>query len=59
MSPVRLLEVGRGEVVGYGGEVMEGRAWGIEHGAEYGFMVHLVGGRALTTRSVLTANLAA
>ncbi len=31
VSPAWLLEVGRGEVIGYGGEVIEGRARGIEH----------------------------
>jgi thioredoxin reductase len=54
MSPARLLEVGRGEVVGYGGETIEGRVRGIEHDGD-GFAVRLDGDRALTTRSVLMA----
>lgn len=49
MSPAHLLAAGRGEVVGYGGEVIKGRVRGIEPG----FVVRLAGGRELTTRAVL------
>lgn len=52
-SPAHLLEAGRGEVVGYGGEVIEGQVRGIKHGREHGFVVRLADGRALTTRGVL------
>ncbi len=49
MSPAQLLAAGRGEVLGYGGEVIEGRARDVEHG----FVVRLAGGRELTARGVL------
>jgi thioredoxin reductase len=51
MSPAHVLATGRGEVVGYGGEVIEGRVRDVEHG----FVVQLAGGRELTTRSVLVS----
>jgi thioredoxin reductase len=53
--PAHLLAAGRGEAAGYGGEVIEGRVRGIEHGPEHGFVVRLAGGRTLMTRAVLVA----
>ncbi|MGH3544487.1 MAG: NAD(P)/FAD-dependent oxidoreductase [Mycobacteriales bacterium] len=55
MSPAHLLATGRGEAVGYGGEVIKGRVLGIEPGAEHGFVARLIGGRALMARGVLVA----
>jgi thioredoxin reductase len=49
MPPVQLLEAGRAEVAGYGGEIVADRVTGIDHG----FAVHLAGGRALRARRVL------
>ncbi|WP_037062573.1 NAD(P)/FAD-dependent oxidoreductase [Pseudonocardia acaciae] len=51
MDPARLLEVGRAEVVGYGGELIDGRVTRIDTG----FTVHLAGGRALGARRILVA----
>jgi thioredoxin reductase len=51
MAPARLLEVGRAEVSGYGGEIVADRVARIEHG----FAVHLAGGRTLRARRVLVA----
>jgi thioredoxin reductase len=51
MPPAQLLEAGRAEVVGYGGELVEDRVARIDEG----FVVHLAGGRALRTRRVLVA----
>ncbi len=53
MSPADLLAAGRGEVVRYGGEVIEGCVREIERGVDYGFVVHLAGSPQLSTRSVL------
>jgi thioredoxin reductase len=49
MPPAQLLEAGRAEVTGYGGEIVADRVTGIDHG----FAVHLAGGRTLRTRRVL------
>ncbi|HLU54349.1 MAG TPA: NAD(P)/FAD-dependent oxidoreductase [Pseudonocardia sp.] len=51
MAPGRLLEVGRAEVVGYGGALVTDRVVRIEPG----FAVLLAGGRALRARRVLVA----
>jgi thioredoxin reductase len=51
MAPARLLEVGREEVTGYGGEIVAGRVERIDPG----FVVHLAGGRTLRARRVLVA----
>jgi thioredoxin reductase len=51
MAPAQLLEVGRAEVAGYGGELVADRVERIE----VGFTVHLAGGRALRARRVLVA----
>jgi thioredoxin reductase len=51
MEPSRLLEVGRAEVAGYGGELVADRVTRIEEG----FAVHLAGGRMLRARRVLVA----
>jgi thioredoxin reductase (NADPH) len=55
MPPAQLLAVGRGEVVGYGGEVVDDRVREVAPGASggYGFVVRLAGGRTLATRAVL------
>lgn len=51
MPPAHLLATGRGEVVGYGGEVIKDRVLGIEPG----LVVRLAGGRELATRALLVA----
>lgn len=53
--PTELLAAGRAEVLGYGGEVVEDRAQGIEHADGGRFTVRLAGTPELTTRSVLVA----
>lgn len=53
--PAELLAAGRQEVVGYGGEVIQGRARGIDRVGEREFVVRRDGGPDLTTRSVLVA----
>ncbi|WP_189058879.1 NAD(P)/FAD-dependent oxidoreductase [Longimycelium tulufanense] len=55
MSPAELLEVGRGEVVRYGGELLEGRVRDVERLEERGFRIWLASGGELTTRGVLVA----
>lgn len=54
-TPAELLDVGREEVVRYGGEVRDDRARRIERLGEHEFVVHLASGAALTTRGVLVA----
>jgi thioredoxin reductase len=49
MPPGHLLAVGRGEVVGYGGEVIKDRVTDVSPGS----VVRLAGGRELTARAVL------
>ena len=49
--PAELLAAGRAEVVGYGGELVEGRVTRIEPG----FVVRLAGGRTFGARRVLVA----
>jgi thioredoxin reductase len=51
MAPARLLEVGRAEVTGYGGEIVADRVERID----VGFAVHPAGGRTLRARRVLVA----
>jgi thioredoxin reductase len=51
MPPGQLLEAGRAEVAGYGGELVADRVARIEEG----FAVHLAGGRTLGARRVLVA----
>ena len=51
MPPIELLEAGRVEVTGYGVELFEDEALGIEPG----FAVSLAGGEVLTARRVLIA----
>jgi thioredoxin reductase len=51
MPPAQLLATGRGEVVGYGGEVISD---GVDRIGP-GFVVHLAGGRELASRAVLVA----
>lgn len=57
VAPAELLRVGRAEVTGYGGEVIEGRVDEVEgvegSGAGPAFVVRLAGGRRLATRRVL------
>ncbi|MCP2262545.1 thioredoxin reductase (NADPH) [Streptoalloteichus tenebrarius] len=55
MPPAHLLAVGRGEVFGYGGEVVKDRVLGVERTPDQGFTVRLAEGPALTTRAVLVA----
>ena len=49
--PAQLLEAGRAEVAGYGGELVADRVARIDEG----FAVHLAGGRTLNARRVLVA----
>ncbi|HEV2783895.1 MAG TPA: NAD(P)/FAD-dependent oxidoreductase [Actinophytocola sp.] len=49
MRPAHLLAVGRGEVIGYGGDIVRGRVRRIEPG----FVVHSGGAPTLTARAVL------
>jgi thioredoxin reductase len=51
MPPLELLKVGRSEVEGYGGEIIDDRVVGIDHG----FFVRLESGRVLRARRVLVA----
>ncbi|MCS5717949.1 NAD(P)/FAD-dependent oxidoreductase [Herbiconiux sp. CPCC 205763] len=54
MSPLELLEIGRAEVRGYGGEVVSGRA--VRAGGEAGaFTIELDDGRMLTGRRLVIA----
>ncbi|MGW2539940.1 NAD(P)/FAD-dependent oxidoreductase [Kitasatospora sp. NPDC001574] len=64
MSPAALLAVGREEVEGYGGDLLDARVDrvepvpGVHHGAgapPAGFLVHLAGGRVLRARRVVVA----
>jgi thioredoxin reductase len=52
MSPADLLTVGRGEVTGYGVELVEDQVVAIEPG----FVVGLAGGRVLNARRILVAS---
>jgi thioredoxin reductase len=61
VAPAELLRVGRAEVTGYGGAVIDARVDGIDSadsvdsadGVEPGFVVRLAGGRRLAARRVL------
>ncbi|MFG1782626.1 NAD(P)/FAD-dependent oxidoreductase [Rhodococcus oryzae] len=55
MSPAQLLAVGRAEMIGYGGEVMQGRVLGIEKLGERRFVVHRSGRPDMATRGVIVA----
>jgi thioredoxin reductase len=55
MSPAELAEVGRDDVVRYGGEVVDSSVRAIEPGPGNGFSVRLTGATVLTTRAVLVA----
>lgn len=55
MSPAQLLAVGRAEVIGYGGEVMQGRVLAIEKLGERRFVVRRSGGPDIATRGVIVA----
>lgn len=51
MPPSELLAAGRAEVAAYGGELIDDRVVGVEHG----YYVRLAGGRVLRTRRLLVA----
>jgi thioredoxin reductase len=55
VAPAELLRVGRAEVTGYGGEVIDGRVDSVDRvdGVEPGFVVRLAGGRRLAARRLL------
>jgi thioredoxin reductase (NADPH) len=55
MDPSHLLDVGRGEVAEYGGELIAVQVDGIERRTGNGFTVRLADGRALSTRGVIAA----
>jgi thioredoxin reductase len=55
LSPHDLLAIGRKEVEGYGGQLIDDRVAGIDPDAGTGFHVRLADGRALRTRRVLIA----
>jgi len=55
MDPAELLATGRREVVGYGGELLAGRAVGIERLEGARFAVRLADGRQLHARAVVVA----
>jgi thioredoxin reductase (NADPH) len=55
MDPAELLATGRREVVGYGGELLAGRAVGIERLDGARFAVRLAEGGRLETRAVVVA----
>lgn len=54
VSPAELLSRGRGEVLGYGGEILAGEVVDVSC-ASYGFAVVLRGGAVLQTRRLLIA----
>ncbi|NNH74297.1 NAD(P)/FAD-dependent oxidoreductase [Nocardia uniformis] len=57
MPPLDLLSVGREEVAGYGGELVDDRATTAERiEGEPGFTVRLTGGRTLRTRRLLVTS---
>src|SRR5438445_10301327 len=49
-SPAELLAAGRDEVAGYGGEVIQGRARGIEHIGAHAFVARLAARAGLAPR---------
>jgi len=55
MDPAELLAAGRGEVVGYGGELLTGRAVGIDPVDGARFAVRLADGGQLRARAVVVA----
>jgi thioredoxin reductase len=55
LPPHDLLAIGRKEVQGYGGQLIDGRVTGIDPDTGAGFHVHLAEGPALSTRRVLVA----
>lgn len=55
MAPADLLSMGRGEVAGYGGEVIESRVLLVEPGVDDTFVLCLADGTARLARSVLVA----
>ena len=55
LEPRRLLAIGRDEVAGYGGVILDGTVAGIERSEGSTFAVLLVDGRVLTARRVLVA----
>jgi thioredoxin reductase len=53
--PAELYAIGRGEVTGYGGSVVDGRVVAVSGTAEEGFRVELAGGQAVAARRLLVA----
>jgi thioredoxin reductase len=55
IAPAELLRIGRAEVAGYGGEVIDGRVEGVDRvdGSQPAFVVRLAGGRRLAARRLL------
>lgn len=55
MAPAQMLAIGRDELLGYGGRVVQARATAIEQLADRGFVVRCDGGPDLTARGVVVA----
>ncbi|MCT7293863.1 NAD(P)/FAD-dependent oxidoreductase [Rhodococcus sp. PAE-6] len=55
MAPAQMLAIGRGELVGYGGQVVQARAAAIEQLEGRGFVVRCDGSPDLTARGVVVA----
>jgi thioredoxin reductase len=55
IPPREILALGRAEVTGYGGDILEGAAAGLERSADPGFRVVLADGRTFHSRRLLVA----
>jgi thioredoxin reductase/SAM-dependent methyltransferase len=55
VAPTDLVAIGRDEVRGYGGEVLDGRVTRVSRADRGGFLIELVGGHTIVARRVLAA----
>ncbi|KHO22090.1 MULTISPECIES: NAD(P)/FAD-dependent oxidoreductase [Mycolicibacterium] len=55
IAPAQMLSIGRDELLGYGGQVVQARATGIEQLGDRGFVVRCDGAGDLTARGVVVA----